>query len=130
MTADVSDPEQVHVAVRETTKRFGTIHGVFQLAGVPPLGLIQLKTAEMASDVMLPKALGTLVLDQAPRDVPLDFFVMFSSLSSVTGGGPSQVDYCAANAVLDAFARAPGTRQGTRVAISWGHWQWDAWQDG
>jgi acyl carrier protein len=78
---------------------------------------------------MLPKVAGTLVLDRALRDVALDFFVMFSSLSSVTGGGPGQVDYCAANAFLDAFAQTRAARRGTCVAISWDQWQWDAWQD-
>ena len=61
---------------------------------------------------------------------PLDFLVLFSSVTSATGGGPGQVDYCAANAFLDAYARQHAGAHGRTVAISWGEWLWDAWQEG
>jgi len=51
-------------------------------------------------------------------------------MSSITGGGPGQVDYCAANAFLDAYARRHFTEHGMTVAIDWGEWQWDAWEAG
>jgi hypothetical protein len=59
----------------------------------------------------------------------LDFFAMFSSIIAITGavGG---LDYCAANAFLDAFAHARARRSATRfVAIDWGGWKWDPFQD-
>jgi hypothetical protein len=59
-----------------------------------------------------------------------DFVVLFSSITSVTGGGPGQVDYCAANAYLDAVAQQMG-RHGPRVlSIDWGEWRWNAWGAG
>jgi acyl carrier protein len=48
----------------------------------------------------------------------------------VTGGGPGQVDYCAANAFLDAYARRHAHDHGRTIAIGWGEWLWDAWQEG
>jgi hypothetical protein len=48
--------------------------------------------------------------------------VLFSSITSATGGGPGQVDHCAANAFLDARTR----HHQPAIAISWGEWQWDA----
>ena len=66
---------------------------------------------------------GTRVLERVLADVPLDFFVMCSSRSSILGGF-GNVDYCAANAYLDAFAhykRAQG--DGAIVSIDWDAWQ-------
>ena len=52
-------------------------------------------------------------------DAPLDLFVLCSSLASVVGG-LGQVDYCAANAFLDAFAAA---RRAPVLAINWDRWR-------
>jgi acyl carrier protein len=54
--------------------------------------------------------------------------VLYSSSNAVTGG-LGEVDYCAANAFLDAFAHYNCTQRAIRTtAINWGVWQWDAWQ--
>src|SRR5205807_8181096 len=53
----------------------------------------------------------------------LDFLVFCSSATSLVGG-VGQVDYCAANAYIDAFARDWSRRSGTwTVAIDWDRWQ-------
>jgi hypothetical protein len=129
LTADVSDFEQMQVAIDRVRDRFGEIHGVIHAAGVPGAGLIQLKTPEMAASVLAPKVKGTLVLEAVLKDVRLDFLVLFSSMSSIYGGF-GQVDYCAANAFLDAFAHYSYFRQQRlTVSINWDWWQWDSWQD-
>ena len=74
----------------------------------------------MAEKVMAPKIEGTRVLDRIFSDTPLDFLVLFSSLSALVGG-VGQADYCAANAYLDAFARERSS--GRVVAIDWDTWQ-------
>lgn len=129
-TADVSDEAQMRLVIEETLATFGVLHGVIHAAAVPPSGLIQLKTAEQVDAVLAPKVQGTLVLDRLLKAYPLDFLLLFSSMSSGTGGGPGQVDYCAANAFLDAFAHAHSAEHGMTVAIDWGEWQWDAWSAG
>ncbi len=130
LQADVTDVTQVRAAVQQALLRFGALDGVFHTAGVPGVGLMQLKTPEAATGVLAPKVHGTLALAQALRDVPLDFLVLFSSITSATGGGPGQVDYCAANAFLDVYARRHAHDHGHTIAISWGEWLWDAWQEG
>lgn len=50
-----------------------------------------------------PKVLGALNLHTALYDVPLDFFVMTSSISAVLGN-PGQTNYSAANSYLDFLA--------------------------
>jgi acyl transferase domain-containing protein/acyl carrier protein len=129
LTADVSDFEQMQVAIDRVRDRFGKIHGVIHSAGVPGKGLIQLKTLEMAASVLAPKIKGTLVLEAVLKNVRLDFLVLFSSMTSIYGGF-GQVDYCAANAFLDAFAHYSYFRQQRlTVSINWDWWQWDSWQD-
>src|SRR5204863_2783990 len=92
------------------------------------MGLISIKTPEQAARVFAPKILGTRALSQALRDIPLDFLALFSSVASVTGGGAGQVDYCAANAFLDAYALRHSHQHGLTISIGWGEWQWNAWE--
>ncbi|MBP0011794.1 MAG: SDR family NAD(P)-dependent oxidoreductase [Roseofilum sp. SBFL] len=122
--ADVCDRSAMEKAIGEFRDRCGALHGIIHAAGVPGGGVIQRKTRETAREVLAPKVGGTLVLDEIVKDVPLDFFVLCSSLVSIKGGF-GQVDYTAANAFLDAFARYKTAADGTfTVAINW-----DAWQD-
>ncbi|HEU4325734.1 MAG TPA: SDR family NAD(P)-dependent oxidoreductase [Roseiflexaceae bacterium] len=130
LQADVADEAQVSRAVAQTVERFGALHGVLHAAGVPGVGLIQLKNRAAAEAVLAPKVQGTLALSRALRDIPLDLLVLFSSVASATGGGPGQVDYCAANAFLESYARCNPLPHGQTVAVGWGEWRWDAWQDG
>ncbi|MEA2173842.1 MAG: hypothetical protein QOD00_1434 [Blastocatellia bacterium] len=123
-SADVSDDAQMLEAVNEGLARFGHINGVIHSAGVPAGGIIQLKTPEMIEPILAPKLKGTMVLDRLFKEMPLDFFVLCSSLTSVVGGF-GQVDYCAANAFMDAYAsRRTSQDEGFTVSINW-----DAWRD-
>jgi acyl transferase domain-containing protein/acyl carrier protein len=123
MSADVSNAAQMRAVVDEARRRYGRLDGVIHAAGVPGGGVMQLKTTEVAAGVLAPKVGGTQALSQAVADLELDFFILCSSTASVFGGG-GQVDYCAANAYLDAFAREHTRRTGTyTVAINWDGWQ-------
>jgi acyl transferase domain-containing protein/acyl carrier protein len=127
--ADVTNLEQMQQTIKKVGDRFGVIHGVIHAAGVPGAGLVQLKTPEMAAEVLEPKVKGTLVLNAVLKDIKLDFLALFSSMTSLYGGF-GQVDYCAANAFLDAFAHDNCSRnQINTVSINWDWWQWDSWQD-
>lgn len=126
--ADVADLAQMQQVVDEAHARFGHIDGVFHTAGVPGEGLIQGKTTDVAAQVLRPKLQGAVVLDAVLHDENLDFMVFYSSLGAVMGG-LGEVDYCAANAFLDAFAHYMSyQRMIPTVSINWGLWQWDAWQ--
>ncbi|RAH72474.1 putative polyketide synthase [Aspergillus aculeatinus CBS 121060] len=63
--------------------------------------------AEMTFDewtqVLQPKVDGTWNLHQATKTLPLDFFILFSSISGLCGM-TGQANYAAANTYLDAFA--------------------------
>ena len=123
LRADVTDRERMQEVVAEVHKRFGVINGVVHAAGVEGGGLIQLRTSQMAADVLAPKVQGLRVLESALKDVDLDFFLLCSSLSSVLGS-IGQVDYCAANFFMDSFAHYDSLKTGRRtVSVNWDAWQ-------
>ncbi|MFZ4655712.1 MAG: SDR family NAD(P)-dependent oxidoreductase [Caldilineaceae bacterium] len=121
--ADVADLAQMAQVVAEATARFGAIHGVIHAAGAPGDGMIQRKQRAVAAQVLAPKVQGTLVLAQLCDNLALDWLVLCSSLTAITGG-LGQVDYCAANAFLDAFAQARTQQSGRfTLAINWDSWR-------
>ena len=123
LAVDVADAGQVEQAVQQVLARFGAVHGVIHAAGLAGGGVIQLKSPDTAARVLAPKVRGTLALDAALAGLPLDFFVLCSSTIAVAGG-LGQVDYCAANSFLDAFAHNRALRGDTStVSINWGAWQ-------
>src|SRR5947209_17051442 len=78
--------------------------------------------------VLGPKVTGTYHLDEASREMGLDFFLLFSSIAGAMGN-VGQADYAAANGFMDQCAAyrnrqvAAGQRQGRTRSINWGLWQ-------
>ncbi|AFZ30320.1 6-deoxyerythronolide-B synthase [Gloeocapsa sp. PCC 7428] len=123
VAADVTNEEQMQSAIAQSLERFGTIHGVIHAAGIAGAGMVQLKTPEIAEKVFAPKVQGTITLNNILKNINLDFLVLCSSLSAIQGGF-GQVDYCAANIFLDAFAHWNTTRNNQfTIAINWNTWQ-------
>lgn len=121
--ADTADLAQMQAAVAQAREQFGDIHGVVHAAGIAGGGLIQLKTPEMAANVLSAKVKGTLVLEKVLADTQLDFLVLCSSINSALAAF-GQIDYCGANAFLDAFAHRHHGQNGTAViSINWDTWQ-------
>ncbi len=121
--AEVSDKDQMRRAVNETLRKFQTINGVFHAAGIVRAGLIQAKTKEIAASVLSPKVAGTKVLFDLIRDKPVDFLVLFSSISSITTPY-AHSDYSAANWFLDAFASyANSQTKFHTLTINWPVWK-------
>ncbi len=130
VAGDVSRAEDARRAVDTAYERFGELTGVLHCAGVPAVGMMQFKTVADIEKVLAPKVAGTLNLAEAIRDRGVDFLALFSSTTSATGGGAGQVDYCAANAFLDAYAESdpiPGTLV---TSIDWGEWIYNGWTTG
>jgi acyl transferase domain-containing protein/thioesterase domain-containing protein/acyl carrier protein len=126
ISADVTNIKQMRATIADSLERFGQqIHGVIHTAGVPGGGVIQRKTRETVESIIIPKLKGTLVLDRIFKKTQLDFLVLCSSLTSIEGGF-GQVDYCAANAFIDAFVHFKATKNGIYNVVSIG---WDGWQE-
>ncbi len=120
--ADVTDAAALKKGIDLARRRFGALHGVFHAAGTLDDGALQVRAAESAQRVLAPKVQGTMALEEALRGTKLDFIVLFSSISALTGL-PGQFDYAAANAFLDAWSQRQFTLGGTRVvSINWAPW--------
>jgi NADP-dependent 3-hydroxy acid dehydrogenase YdfG len=102
----------MRAAIAQAVEHFGNIHGVIHAAGIAGGGLIQRQTPEMVANSFASKIKGTQVLEAIFKESQLDFFVLCSSCRSLLGG-PGRVDYCAANAFLDAVAHKNNSRNGT-----------------
>src|SRR5690606_23817181 len=100
---DVCDRDQVQQLVAAVVREFGQLNGIIHSAGVISDGFILKKTATEFQRVLAPKVVGTCNLDEASRDLDLDFLALFSS-SAGAFGNAGQADYAAANAFMDAFA--------------------------
>ncbi|AFZ01576.1 type I polyketide synthase [Calothrix sp. PCC 6303] len=121
-SADVTDSQQMQAVVNQALQKFGQINGVIHAAGVAGGGVTQLKTQEMVRNVLAAKVDGTLILDDICQQLNLDFFVVCSSKTAILGEF-GQIDYCAANAFLDAFATSRTASSGLTISISWDTWQ-------
>ena len=122
-SADVANEGEMRAQVAKAIEHFGKIHGVIHAAGIAGGGLIQRQTPEMVANSFASKIKGTQVLEAIFKESQLDFFVLCSSCRSLLGG-PGRVDYCAANAFLDAVAHKNNSRNGTfTVSINWGTWR-------
>lgn len=122
-TADVSNLDSMRRVVDDVRSEFGAIHGVIHAAGLAGHDIILSQTKSKTMPVFLSKVAGLIVINEILAGDPLDFFVMFSSLSAI-GGGVGMLDYAAANAYLDAFAaQRQGICSKTRVvSINWDVW--------
>jgi acyl transferase domain-containing protein/acyl carrier protein len=118
--ADVSDAsaiERVLAAIPADRPLRGVVHA----AGVLDDGVIQQMTPERIHRVFLPKVRGAWVLHALTRQAPLDFFVLCSSVAAVFGSA-GQSNYAAANAWLDALARARSAEGLAALSVNWGAW--------
>jgi acyl carrier protein len=117
--ADVGSPKDVAALFAEINKGGRPLRGVFHLAMViDDAPLTALNPARIRS-VMAPKAHGAWLLHEQTKKLPLDCFVMFSSISSIFGN-PAQGNYSAANAFLDALTHHRHALGLPALTINWG----------
>ncbi|MER7418914.1 SDR family NAD(P)-dependent oxidoreductase [Micromonospora peucetia] len=121
LAADVTDPADLRRVRQAAEAEFGGIDGIVHAAGLPGGGMAEVKERAEGERVLAPKLAGTLALAQVFGDLPLDFVVLCSSITAVIGGF-GQVDYCAANNFLDAYARSGAGWTAPVVSQNWGGW--------
>ncbi|MDJ1175532.1 type I polyketide synthase [Roseofilum capinflatum] len=102
-------------------KKLPPLKGVIHAAGLLDDGVLQQMTWERFTQVLAPKVAGAWYLHQFTKDLPLDFFVCFSSITSLLGS-PGQGNYAAANGFLDAIAAYRRSLGLPGLSINWGPW--------
>jgi myxalamid-type polyketide synthase MxaB len=105
----------------ETCQAQAPLRGVLHAAGVLDDGVLDRQTAERFARVLAPKVYGAWHLHTLTRELPLDFFVLFSSMASVLGSA-GQTNYAAANAFPDALAHHRRAQGLPGLSINWGPW--------
>ena len=120
VAADVGKREDVQRLLAEIND-LPPLAGIVHAAGVLDDGVLTKQTWERFQKVFSPKLDGAWNLHVLTEQMPLDFFVMFSSVASLLGS-PGQGNYAAANAFLDGLAHRRRAMGLPGLSINWGPW--------
>ena len=115
--ADVANREEVKKLLAACPNLRGIVHA----AGVLDDGILMDQTLARFEKVMSPKIKGAWNLHTLTENLPLDFFVLFSSAASLIGSA-GQANYAAANAFMDALADYRQAVGKPALSINWGAW--------
>jgi acyl transferase domain-containing protein/aryl carrier-like protein len=124
--ADVADRNAMTQLFSQIANSLPPLRGVVHAAGNSGNREITAARAEEAEmlEILRPKVLGTWILHELTRALPLDFFLMFSSIASVWGA-KGQGHYAAANHFLDSFAHYRRALGLPALSLNWGPWAGD-----
>lgn len=122
MACDIGNASELDAVLTRVRAEHGPIRGVFHLAGVAGDGFLLRKSFERFDAVLKPKLEGSVNLYRATANDDLDAFVLFSSITAVTGG-EGQGDYAAANAFMDGLAWQARQDGRKLLALNWPSWK-------
>ncbi|MGM0855845.1 MAG: type I polyketide synthase [Pseudomonadota bacterium] len=116
---DITDREALATVVERARQTLGPLRGIVHAATVIDDGLIRNLDAERIQKVLAPKIDGARHLEALTRDAALDFFVLYSSATTLFGN-PGQANYVAANHWLEAFAARRRAQGLPATCVRWG----------
>jgi acyl transferase domain-containing protein/NADPH:quinone reductase-like Zn-dependent oxidoreductase/acyl carrier protein len=119
MPCDVSDRAALGALLADIGQRLPPLRGIVHAAMVIDDGLLRGMTGEQLERVLTPKILGARHLHELTQDRDLDFFVLYSSATTVFGN-PGQANYVAANSYLEALAQARRAQGLPALCVGWG----------
>lgn len=119
LACDISDAAVVVHMVEHARKTCPPIKGVLHAAAVFDDALVQNLDAARMEAVIAPKLLGAWNLHQATLGIPLEHFVLYSSITTAIGN-PAQANYVAANAGLEGLAEMRRQLGLSAVCVGWG----------
>ncbi|WP_052769817.1 type I polyketide synthase [Paenibacillus sp. IHB B 3415] len=121
--ADVASPADTLALLSEVKAGFPRLHGILHCAGMTSDSFILHKEREELERVLAAKVAGTQNLYEAFGQEPLEFMLLFSSISAVTGN-VGQCDYAYANSFMDHFANEKRAAAGVNIlSVNWPLWQ-------
>ena len=119
LKVDVSHEDQVATMLDEVRRTMPPLRGVIHAAAVFGGEFLAESSAELLRAAMIPKMVGAWHLHQLTRAIPLDFFVLYSSVAG-TLGETGTAAYSAANSFLDALAHLRQSQGLPGISIGWG----------
>ena len=117
VACDVTDRDALAAVIAGIPALTGVVHA----AGVDDPEPLDQTSLDAVAGVIGPKVDGTVHLDELTRDLPIDLFVVFSSIAATWGSG-GQAAYAAGNAFLDAWVQHRRDRGLPGTSIAWGPW--------
>jgi len=118
-TADIADADQVAELIRRMQSEMPPLRGIIHCAAVIQDSSLVNMTEANFHDVLRPKIAGAWNLHQETLDQKLDFFVMYSSATTLFGN-EGQGNYVAANLYLEALADYRRGLGLPGLAVAWG----------
>jgi len=119
VAADLTDAAQVKSLFDKISATCPPLKGILHTAAILDDAPITELTPERMTRVMRAKALSAWYLHEHTQNDSLDFFVLFSSVSSIIGNA-RQANYAAANTFLDALAAKRRAAGLAGMSINWG----------
>ncbi len=116
---DIADRRAVERVFQHIHSAMPPVVGVLHAAMVLDDGLLANLDEERFRRVLAPKVRGADNLDRLTRGMPLEYFVLFSSATTLVGN-PGQGNYVAANAYMEGLARRRRQEGLKALAIGWG----------
>lgn len=116
---DVTDLKALQALMAEINTSMWPLMGIVHAATVIEDGLIRTMDGDQIRKVLLPKVLGAYHLHQLTLEMGLQYFILFSSATTLFGN-PGQGNYVAANAALESLAE---NRRGAGLpatCVRWG----------
>jgi len=118
-SVDVANADQLNHLLEECSRKMPPLKGIIHSAMVINDAFLSQTTLEGIEQVFSPKVAGCLNLHRLTSNYSLDFFILFSSISSIIGN-PGQGSYAAANAFLDSFCHYRRRLGLPALTINWG----------
>lgn len=119
---DVSQYDQVLAVIDRIQKEYGKLNGIIHAAGVGGGTDFENLHEERISKMISAKIVGAYALDKATEHNNMDFFISFSSISTVFSS-IDLADYIAANVFLEEFASwRSQKREGLSLTVAWATW--------
>jgi phthiocerol/phenolphthiocerol synthesis type-I polyketide synthase C len=116
---DVANTAAVDALFAKIRMTMPRLSGVIHSAMVLDDAIIANLDAHRLNRVLEPKVRGAINLDRATRDLDLDYFVLYSSVTTLIGN-PGQGSYVAANAFMEGLARRRRQEGLPALAVGWG----------
>ncbi len=121
---DIAEVGPLAALLREIEQEVAPLGGVFHSAGVLDDGVLRQQSWARFETVLRPKVRGSWNLHLLTANLPLDHFVLFSSVASLVGSA-GQANHCAATAFEDALAHHRRALGLPGLSINWGVWAGD-----